>query len=418
MIRLAVLLYGDVIGHLEQDESGDPTFAYTSEYVSAGTVPLSLRLPVGPKAFPAKRVEAYIQGLLPENSETRARWADDLGTSPDDAVGMLAEMGRDCPGAVQFCAEDDVETVRSQAHDYQRVDDAHIAQRIRDLSLAPASWTMPGEHWSLGGQQEKFALARLEGCWHEAHGSAATTHIFKPGIRVLKHQAIVEHATMRAAAALGLNIANSELISFEDQWAIVVERYDRIIDGRSVHRVHQEDMCQATGRLPQNKYESRGGPTMRDLATLARSSLTYVDEDLRAIADFAVINVVAGAPDGHSKNISVLLGRGGERFVAPLYDLATGLTYEQKSVDRAVALSIGGERHASRMRTKQWAKAAATLSMDTEVLLDRVAYLAGAFPGAFVETLAEMRSVPGADEVAERTAPELEKHCRLLVERL
>jgi serine/threonine-protein kinase HipA len=45
------------------------------------------------------------------------------------------------------------------------------------------------------------------------------------------------------------------------------------------------------------------------------------------LADFAAINLVAGAPDGHSKNISVLVTHDGQRQVAPLYDLATGLSY-------------------------------------------------------------------------------------------
>ena len=50
------------------------------------------------------------------------------------------------------------------------------------------------EHWSLAGQQEKFALAQLfarDGRamgWAEAKGSAATTHILKPGIGRLHHQ--------------------------------------------------------------------------------------------------------------------------------------------------------------------------------------------------------------------------------------
>jgi serine/threonine-protein kinase HipA len=67
---------------------------------------------------------------------------------------------------------------------------------------------MTQEHWSLGGQQDKFALALIDGHWHEARGSAATTHIFKPGISHLSSQAMVEHATMSAARALGVDAAH------------------------------------------------------------------------------------------------------------------------------------------------------------------------------------------------------------------
>lgn len=82
--------------------------------------------------------------------------------------------------------------------------------------------------------------------------------------------------------------------------------------------------------------------------------------------------------------------------VAPLYDLATGLAYEQDNVDRSVALSIGGERHVNRIRLKQWEKAAVVLGLSPDVLVDRVAYLADRFPDAFRDALAEVAGVPGA----------------------
>ena len=61
---------------------------------------------------------------------------------------------------------------------------------------------------------------------------------------------------MRAASMLGVDIADSQMMGFEDQWAIVVERFDRIVDGTQIDRLHQEDMCQAIGRMPEKKYES------------------------------------------------------------------------------------------------------------------------------------------------------------------
>lgn len=63
----------------------------------------------------------------------------------------------------------------------------------------PASWTRPEEHWSLGGQQEKFAMTWRAGSWHEAHGAGASTHVFKPGIRALHSQALVEYVTATPA---------------------------------------------------------------------------------------------------------------------------------------------------------------------------------------------------------------------------
>ncbi|MDX6261415.1 MAG: serine/threonine-protein kinase HipA [Kribbellaceae bacterium] len=418
--RLAVLLYGQVVGSLDRATRGAlPTFSYDDAYVDSGSVPLSLRLPIAPTSYPEHRVEPYLRGLLPENRETLGRWADRLGAAPDDIFAILAERGWECPGAVQFCRYEDVEDLLNRNAEYKPVGDGDIAERLRELIDEPASWAMPDEHWSLGGQQEKFALTLLDGQWHEAHGSAATTHIIKPGIKVLLHQAVVEHLTMAAASEMGVDVAASRIVRFDDQWALVIERFDRIVGGDgAVVRVHQEDFCQALGRLPEAKYESRGGPRLTDMAGVVKKWSSQREDDLMALADFAAINLVAGAPDGHSKNISLLLAHGGQRRTAPLYDLATGLSYDRGAVDRSVALSIGGERIFSRIRRKQWDKAAGTLGLEPDLLVDRTRGMAERYPDAFERAVANIKDVPGANEVGARTLPALREHCKSLVQQL
>jgi serine/threonine-protein kinase HipA len=417
--RLAVLLYGRVVGRLEQaDVVTAPTFTYDTDYVADGSVALSARLPVRRDAFDAQRVAPYLHGLLPENVDARQRWAQQLGTTADDTFGMLAQMGWDCPGAVQFCWPDDVDSLASRAGEHAPVDEPQVAARLRRLAEEPASWTMPEEHWSLGGQQEKFAVARIDGRWFQAHGAAATTHIVKPGIRALHSQALVEHVTMRAASLLGVDVAETRYLPFEDQWAIVVQRFDRVVaqDG-SIARLHQEDFCQAVGRMPSRKYEQQGGPTLADMVGVSQRQSSDVGADRLALADFLVINLVAGAPDGHAKNISLLRLREGA-WVAPLYDLATGLAYDSRHVDRSVALSIGGERQPSRVRRRQWERASTIVGVSPDSMCRRVEQLAAGYPGAFRAALAEVQDAPGADELVRRALPDLETHCSRLLAQL
>lgn len=417
--RLAVLLSGKVVGHLDRKASDDdPTFSYTTEYVQTGEVALSGRLPIQKGVHPAKRVKSYLFGLLPESEDARAAWSDQLGVDIDDAFGILAAMGWECPGAVQFCHEEDLEKLRTRDGEHQPVSDTEIADRIRALAGNEPSWTMPGEHWSLGGQQEKFALAKIDGRWHTAHGSAATTHIIKPGIKQLHHQALVEHITMASASAVGVVAAKSTFTRFDDQWAIVIDRFDRSLAAGRVLRTHQEDFAQACGRMPAQKYESRNGPGLTDMMRVITRESTSLFDDRLALADFLIINLVTGAPDGHAKNIS-LLRAPGLTCVAPLYDLATGLAYDARKVERSVALSIGGERIASPIRRHQLRKAAETLGLDPELLIERVTMLAEAFPKAFEEVLEGLTgSAPGAQEVAERTVPALKAHTRQILDRL
>lgn len=408
--RLLVLLRGQPIGTLERiDVRSQPAFTYAPDHVASSGIALSASLPLRRETYRAEHVAPYLRGLLPESRDTLAAWADRLSSDADDVFAMLANMGWDCPGAVQFCAEDRLDELWSRADEYKPVDEAYIAKRLRDLITQPASWSMPQEHWSLAGQQEKFALAYLEGNWHEAQGSAATTHIFKPGISRLMNQALVEHATMAAARAVGVEVAETTFMDFGDQVAIVVERFDRRTTAEGVERLHQEDFCQALRRLPEVKYEQRGGPTLKDMAGLIQRQSADREADSMAVADFVAINVIAGAPDGHSKNISML--RHTDNWVAPLYDLATSLVYEKATVDRRVAVSIGGERQISRIRAKQWAKAAQPLKIDPELLISRVRQLATDFPQAFSDVLSDCGGSPAVSEVNARSQTAIADHC-------
>lgn len=207
--RLLILLHGDVVGVLEQsDVPGASSLTYEVGHVAVSGAVLSASLPLQRSTYPPARVMPYLRGLLPESRPTLLTWGDRLGTDPDDVLAMLAFMGWDCPGAVQFCRESDLDQLRARAGEYEEVDEEYIANRLRSLGNRPGSWSMTQEHWSLGGQQDKFALALIDGHWHEARGSAATTHIFKPGISHLSSQAMVEHATMSAARALGVDAAH------------------------------------------------------------------------------------------------------------------------------------------------------------------------------------------------------------------
>lgn len=414
---LAVVLYGVLTGHLHRSgANADLSFGYTAEYAQSGQVALSIRLPIRPSAHSDRFTRPFLEGLLPENPATRRRWSRELGVDADDSFGLLARMGWDCPGAVQICPPAEVAELQNRAQETAPCDDDEIAARLRGLREDSASWSLPDEHWSLAGQQEKFALAWDGHRWCRALGAAATTHIIKPGIGPLHSQALVEHATMRAAAQLGVDVARTEFRYFHDESAVVVERFDRLRRDRSVIRLHQEDFCQASGRLPDRKYEARGGPGLADLAGIVNRNSTDVASDRRRLADFLIINYVAGAPDGHAKNVSLLLWPGCTAM-APLYDLASGFPYEGRDVERSVAISIGGERQYSRIFGRQWDRAAATLALPPELVRHRVRELSEGFPDAFADALAEV-GLPEAEAVRRRALPRLSAHGAATLDRL
>lgn len=112
-----------------------------------------------------------------------------------------------------------------------------VAKRLEAArNLRQAGWTLAGEHWSLGGAQGKIALHFEEGTWYQCEGSAATTHILKPGIPYLRFQALNEYACMTLAAECGVPAAPVEYRSFAQEHAIVVQRYDRVRSKGAVQR--------------------------------------------------------------------------------------------------------------------------------------------------------------------------------------
>lgn len=415
---LVVVIGGQVAGHLTRaTRLSAPEFTYSEHYLAEGSVPLSVRMPIGPGTYKAKVVVPFLEGLLPENVNTRRAWADRLENGASDAFSLLARMGWDCPGAVQFCTPEELDDMLSRSGEMNPVDDSHIADRLRRLRKDEASWSLPDEHWSLPGQQEKFTLVRRDNRWFEAKGSAATTHIIKPGIGRLLNQAIVEYATMRAAGAAGLDVARVRFAHFEGEAAIVIERFDRLKFRDAVVRLHQEDFCQALSVLPERKYEDQNGPSLARLTDVIAKHSRAPGEDRWALAEFAAINYVAGAPDGHAKNISLALWPQ-DVHVAPLYDLATAFPYDNAGpTNSRTAFSIGGRRDFGRVLGKHWDRAARTMGVDVEKYRLRVREMAERFPDAFADVLADL-SLPEADEIRSRTMPRLEHHAAHIVSRL
>ncbi|HWU32346.1 MAG TPA: type II toxin-antitoxin system HipA family toxin, partial [Marmoricola sp.] len=418
MRSLFAVAYDQVIGTLTQAGPRAPIrFTYEAEY--QGGLPLSTLMPVAAGRFTGRVVEAFIEGLLPEDPGTRARWGRELDVASDDSMALLSQMGWDAPGAVQFCAPEDLETIRARGSELRRLTEDDIAARIRDLRTRDAaSWTLPDEHWSLAGQQSKFALTRTSAGWHEAHGSAATTHIIKPGIGRLHHQALIEHAAMRAASTLGIDVAHTEFVRFGDEEAaIVIERYDRILrPDDSVLRIHQEDFCSATGRLPTQKYEADRGPGMADLMRVATRNATDLQVAAQAIGDFVAFNYVAGAPDGHAKNISMLLTPTTVE-VAPLYDLATSLPYDGSGLTREVAIAVGGRRKFGQVLGRHWDRAASILRIPSEEYRRRAREMADGFPDAFTDALRAV-GTPDAAEVRIRSTDAIAAHVQVVRSRL
>ena len=325
---LQVLLNGRLVGWLTRQSDGAMAFRYDASWLEwSSCFPISLSLPLRDDSYRGPLVFAVFDNLLPDDLGVRRRVAERTGAAGADAFSLLAAIGRDCVGALQFLPEGEDPAAPAKPTG-RALSDAEIADLLSKLGPTPLGMDRDGEfRLSLAGAQEKTALLRIRGRWLIPHGNTPTTHIFKPQIGRLRngidlsHSVENEHLTLCLAEALGLPVARTEIHDFGTQRALVVERFDRLWtkDGRLL-RLPQEDCCQALGVPPTRKYQAEGGPGMIDILRLLQAS-DDPDTDRRLFLKAQVVFWLLAATDGHAKNFSLSLRPGGGFGLTPLYDI-------------------------------------------------------------------------------------------------
>ena len=93
-----------------------------------------------------------------------------------------------------------------------------------------------------------------------------------------------EWLCMKLLQAYGLPTAKVEIATFGQQRVLNVERFDRRLStsGETVLRLVQEDFRQAIGTSPLLKYESEGGPGLKQIFPILQQS-AKAQEDMRTI---------------------------------------------------------------------------------------------------------------------------------------
>ena len=101
MRQLDVFLGDNLIGHVIENRKGG-RFEYERSVADklAGRPVLSMAFPAKDRPFGEAKTSAWFNGLLPEGNR-RDEICRSLGVSPYDWIGLLAEIGWECAGAVR-----------------------------------------------------------------------------------------------------------------------------------------------------------------------------------------------------------------------------------------------------------------------------------------------------------------------------
>lgn len=369
--------------------------------------PLSLSMPVTRREHDDAVVRPFISGLLPDDNEVLRRWGRRFQVSPRNPFRLLTHVGEECAGAVQYVPPEDAERwLNGRAPEgVSWLAEEELAERLEELASDHSRARRFGDvgHFSLAGAQAKIGLYRdaESGRWGIPEGATPTTHILKPDIGAFDGYDLNEHFCLQLAHRLGLRTAKSWTARIGRVAVLIVERFDRARVGGRVIRVHQEDTCQALGRMPDLKYQNQGGPSAGDIFELIRNHSARLQEDVDRFLAAMIYNWLIGGTDAHAKNYGFLLAGGGQVRLAPLYDLSSCLPYPNVIPPRkaTLAMKIGGEYQLWKIGRPQWEKAAGEWKLDPSHVLEGIVRMAGAMPAAVLEvgeTMAGPGKVQGA----------------------
>lgn len=358
------------VAEIAPDKDGAATLIYNAAWrETRGAFPVSTRMPLRIAKHGAGEVLPWLANLLPESQQLEMV-ARATGASQADPLALLASIGRDTSGAMSFSERG---FARMTAREVP--DEATLERIIEELPKKPFLVGEDGVSMSLAGVQSKIGVhLDADGMISIPVEGAPSTWILKPDAKNLPGGVYNEALCLRLAALIGLAAPEVRVGRAGARRYLLVKRYDRRQEGDSWRRLHQEDMCQALGRLPSAKYErnetGQRGPMVRDIVSVMRTL-----DPLRgvlSIFDYVIFNAIASNTDAHAKNYSVMVTASGASL-APIYDVMCAKLWPDITSKQAMSLATKWE--GDYFKGRHWQREAALCGLNPTAALRRVKML-------------------------------------------
>lgn len=328
----------------------------TFSYEPNVTVPISFSMPLGEK-IGSKKPYRFLENLLPEDAARRRRMATVAGVDADDVFDLLSSV--DTVGGLVFTkTANPKELMASEPVIMSREDFESQVTRLHTTTF-PIDEVDGRERFSIAGQQGKFTAARHGKRWYWPSTSLPSTHIFKPDEASLPDVSHIEHACMVLARKMGCTTPNNEVVKIAGVNTYYIGRFDRGVDSDGiVRRLHVEDLCQALGLYPSDKYSI----VPKRVAALFREN-GMSEQDIRLWFDQLICNVMLGNCDAHGKNYSIFLTEG-EPSPCPLYDCVSTMVWPR--FNKTLAMAVNGKTLACEVGLGDWRQEAACCDLDAD----------------------------------------------------
>lgn len=344
---LSVRLHGKHVGILEQTPTGKMIFSYDKN----ASEPISMCMPVRAEPYTELPSEAFFGGLLPENENVKKIIGKRFHVSPNNHFSLLKAIGYDCAGAISFHEIEEPEILDDSLKlTTKEIKDEELYQHIINLPKEPLFLGVKDLRLSLAGAHDKAAVCMIDNKILLPENRCPTTHILKPAIAEFPSAIENEYLCLKLAHLLGFSVPAVQMRRIKDVSFLLIERYDRAINGNHIKRIHQEDFCQALGIPSLKKYQNEGGPGFKDCFKLLNTT-TYPIESRNAFSDIMLYNFLILNMDAHGKNFS-LLYKEKAVLLAPFYDILCTVVYE--ALTKKMSMRIGKEYYFDRVFPRHW----------------------------------------------------------------
>ena len=368
--QLDIYLDSNLIAHLLLQD--DQLFLHYTDTWKANGFSLSPHLPLS-ENIPVINIQRFLRNLLPE-----AQPLEELSAcyhlSKNNVYGLIRALGLDIPGAMVALPSGEKLPTKSE---FRILPSKELAQRLNDREHFGLIIWDNKPRLSVAGVQDKINIVLdHEGNIGFGEGKLCSTHLLKFEKQKLSHLVLNEYFTMQLAAQCGLDVANTQIMYFENHPTLLVERFDRQFISKSrVGRCHIIDGCQALNLPPEYKYERNFG-SGRDVAHIrdgvSLPKLFNFSEKCsnpvlaqKKILDWVLFNILIFNFDAHGKNISFFISKEGVSLT-PFYDLVNIKMYNE--FEHEMAMALGDEFNSDTVNAYQLADFADTCGLSRRLV--------------------------------------------------
>ncbi|SET12397.1 serine/threonine-protein kinase HipA [Pseudobutyrivibrio sp. C4] len=364
-----------LVGKIAGESYLDARFRYEQEYLdNKDAAAISISIPLQQEAFSPAKTKNFFESLLPEGFSRKAV-ANWMKADENDYISILAELGKECLGAIKI-----VEGQDDEVSGYELLS----AQRVKALAAEGATKSteiLLETHLSLTGASGKVGLYynAADKTWYLPKGDAPSTHIVKQSH--VRHKQIVlnEQLCIQTAKRIGITVPESFIVSqgsqADEDILYATARYDRPLsnnrelDGlKCPYRLHQEDFAQALGIFAADKYEKTPSGYMARMFELLRNNSSNPIEDQIALLRIIIFNYLIGNTDCHVKNFSLLYSEDLKtKRLAPAYDLVATRVYRTTS---DMSFYIGDELNISKINRSKFEMVASEIGLSRNLVLN------------------------------------------------